>query len=310
MIADRLQKGDEIRVIAPSRSLSVVRKKVFKEALNHLQSQGYSITFSKHSSEVEYADSASIQVRVEDLHEAFLDPNVKAILTAIGGFSPNQILEYIDYSLIQKNPKIICGFSDATALLNAIYGKTELITYHGPFFCSFGMRDGRAYTEASFEKCVIHREAYHITPSAEAGHYYVIREGSCTGTVIGGNLCTLNLLQGTEFMPKLKDVILFLEDDNIMGDYFLPEFERNLQSLLQVQHSRISGIVFGRFAEECKLTPEKVAQIVKNKRKIRDIPVIFNADFGHVFPFATFPIGGKAQITAKGDQAEIVIQEH
>lgn len=310
MIAEKLQKGDEIRVIAPSRSLDVVRKKIFQEALKHLQSQGYHVTFAKHSSEMEYADSACIQSRVEDLHEAFNDPNVKAILTAIGGFNANQILEYIDYSVIQKNPKIICGFSDATALLNAIYAKTGLITYHGPLFCSFGFKGNRAYMEASFEKCVMHREAYRISPSVEAGAYHVIREGSCTGTIIGGNLCTLNLLQGTEFMPELKDVILFLEDDNIMGDYFMPEFERNLQSLLQVQHSRFCGIVFGRFSKDCRMTPESVAQLIKNKRQCRGIPVIFNADFGHVSPFATFPIGGTAQITAQDNQAEIIIQKH
>ena len=310
MYANRLQNGDEIRVISPSRSLSVVRETIYNQALDYLQNKGYHITFSNNSNEIEYANSASVNSRVEDLHNAFLDQNVKAILTSIGGFNVNQILEYIDYSIIKNNPKIICGFSDITALLNAIYAKTGLVTYHGPHFCSFGYERNRDYTNDYFEKCMMSYKEYDIVPSFEASNYIVIQEGNCEGIVIGGNLCTLNLLQGTDYMPKLHEVILFLEDDNIMGDYFTQEFERNLQSLLQVKESRIAGIVFGRFSEDCKLTEEVITQIVKSKKQLKNIPIIFNTDFGHVFPYFTFPIGGKARIIAYGNKVNITIKQH
>ncbi len=306
--AQRLQKGDEIRVISPSRSLCTVRENIFNNALKYLQNKGYHVTFSDNSNEIEYANSASIKSRVEDLHNAFLDKNVKAVLTSIGGFNANQILEYIDYSIIHDNPKVICGYSDITALLNAVYAKTGLVTYHGPHFSSFGFELNREYTNEYFEKCVVSSDEYSIVPSFEAGKYKVIQEGSCKGTIIGGNLCTLNLLQGTEFMPKIQDVILFLEDDNIMGDYFTQEFERNLQSLLQVKENKITGVVFGRFENNCNLTVEVITQIVKSKKQLKDIPIIFNADFGHVFPFFTFPIGGTAKITAKNNKVNITIR--
>lgn len=309
MYAEKLQAKDEIRVIAPSESLSAVRKDIFENALEYLRGKGYKITFSRHSEEIEYASTASIKARVEDLHTAFSDRNVKAILTANGGFHVNQILEYIDYSLIARNPKIISGYSDITALLNAIYAKTGVVTYHGPHFSTFGYECGREYTAEYFLKCAAYGKEYRAEPSFGAGEYKVIQEGSCEGTIIGGNLCTFNLLQGTEYMPKLEDVILFLEDDNIMGDYFIPEFERNLQSLLQTENSRIKGIVFGRFTQDCKMDAEAVARIVKDKRQLRDIPILFNADFGHVFPMITFPIGGTAGILAKGDRAEITIYQ-
>ena len=308
MYAPKLQKGDEIRVISPSRSLSVVRESIFGNALKYLQEKGYHITFSDHSNETEYANSASIESRVEDLHNAFLDKNVKAILTSIGGFNVNQILEYIDYSIIIDNPKILCGYSDITALLNAVYAKTGLVTYHGPHFSSFGFENNREYTDEYFEKCVACDKEYSIVPSLEAGEYVVIQEGTCEGTIIGGNLCTLNLLQGTEFMPQMQNVILFLEDDNIMGDYFTQEFDRNLQSLLQVKGSRIVGVVFGRFAEECHMTAEVITEIVKNKKQLKDVPIIFNADFGHVFPFFTFPIGSTARITANNGRVSITFR--
>lgn len=310
MYAKKLQKGDEIRVIAPSESLSSVEGSVIDKAVGYLQSKGYRITFSNNSRAMGYDNTAAIQSRVDDLHHAFSDKNVKAVLASAGGFHVNQILEYIDYSVLKNNPKIICGYSDITALLTAIYTKTGLITYHGPNFSSFGFDENREYTFDYFEKCVGREDEYSLTPSSEAGQYKVIREGSCEGVIIGGNLCTLNLLQGTEFMPKLHEVILFLEDDNIMGDYFKREFERNLQSLLQVRGCQIRGIVFGRFTDDCGMATEVIRQIVKNKKQLKDVPVIFNVDFGHVFPLLTIPIGGWVKIAAKGDQAAVVFSRH
>ena len=310
MYASKLQKGDEIRVIAPSRSLSTVRKNIFSSALEYLENQGYRITFSDHSRDVNFMESASVLARIEDLHHAFLDPNVKAILTSIGGFNVNQLLEYIDYSVIENNPKIICGYSDITALLNAIYAKTGLVTYHGPYFSTFGFERNREYTNTYFEKCVGSDEEYRVDPPSEADRYEVVQEGECEGVVIGGNLCTMNLLQGTDFMPDLRDIILFLEDDNIMGEYFADEFDRNLQSLLQVKGARIAGVVLGRFSYDCNMTADVVAKIVRGKKQLQDVPVIFNADFGHVYPQITFPIGGIAKIYAKGKKAEIVIRHH
>lgn len=311
MIADKLRFGDEIRVIAPSRSLEYVRKDILDNALTFLSDKGYKVTFSKNSREIDTINSSSILSRIEDLHEAFLDKNVKAVMACIGGFNVNQILEYIDYSIIENNPKILCGFSDITALLNAVYAKTGLVTYHGAMLCSFGFYDYLAYTNKMFEKCLLNNTAYQLIPSEQAGNYFVIQEGKCEGKIIGGNLCTLNLLQGTDFMPDLNDKILFIEDDNIMGDYFVQEFERNLQSLLQVNGANnIKGLVFGRFESNCKINVETVKRIVSTKKQLIGIPVVFNVDFGHVEPFVTFPIGARAKIIANDNIVSVEIVEH
>lgn len=311
IIANKLNVGDEIRVIAPSRSLSIVKQGVFDEALKFLSDKGFVISFSKNSREIDETNSSSIQSRVEDLHNAFLDKNVKAILTCIGGFNVNQILEYIDYSIIEDNPKILCGFSDITALLNAIYAKTGLITYHGPHFASFGRDSDIEYSYHFFEECLKRDEEYFIEPSEDANEYFVIQEGDCVGEIVGGNLCTLNLLQGTKFMPSLKNKILFLEDDNIMGNYFVFEFERNLQSLIQTNDFMgVKGIVFGRFDSSCNIDIDTIKRIISTKKQLKVIPIIFNVDFGHVQPIATFPIGGSAKISAKGTSVSIEILKH
>ena len=310
MIASKLRQGDEIRVVAPSRSLIEVWNDTRLRAVNYVRKKGFGLSYSAHSCELDKYHSSSIESRVEDLHEAFLDPNVKMIITALGGFNVNQILPYIDYNLIAENPKIICGYSDITALLNAIYAKTGLVTYHGPHFSTFGLEGESEYTSQCFLSCLTDDLPLAVEPSNSASKYYTIQEGECEGTVIGGNLCTLNLLQGTPYMPDIRNKVLFLEDDNIMGEYFSYEFDRNFQSLMQVEGAdTIKGIVFGRFKETCGMTKDRVCDIIRDKVST-DIPVVFGADFGHVFPMITFPVGGTVRITANKDDTEILILSH
>lgn len=310
MIASKLKLGDEVRVIAPSRNLTEVRQDVHHHAVDFWKREGFNLTFSPNSREVGKFHSSSIRSRVEDIHEAFRDPNVKMVITCLGGFNANQLLRHLDYDLIARNPKILCGFSDITSLLNAIYAKTGLVTYHGPHFSTFGFDRESEYTQKAFLNCVMKDTTITVTPSKTTAKYYTIQEGTCEGTIIGGNLCTLNLLQGTPYMPDIRGKVLFLEDDNIMGPYFSYEFDRNLESLLQIDGAdTIKGIVFGRFDESCGLTVETITDIIQNKVPA-NIPVIFGADFGHVFPMITFPIGGTVKITADTDDAEIHIITH
>lgn len=311
MIATKLKKGDEIRVIAPSRSLAAAEKTKFENSLKFLQNHGFAVSFSKNCFELDETGSSGIAPRLEDLYEAFLDQRVRAVLACDGGFNVNQLLEHIDYSLIRNHPKILCGFSDITALTHAIYAKTGLVTYSGPFFTSFWSDYQVGYTLGYFEKCLLSEDAYTIEPFPESTGYSVIQEGECEGEIVGGNLCTLNLLQGTQFMPCLKDKILFLEDDNIMGDHFVNEFNRNLESLTQVDgFEGVKGIVFGRFHATCKMTDTVIRRIVSTKAKLKNMPVVFNVDFGHELPMITFPIGGVMQLEARGASVSLRVVSH
>ena len=307
---ERLKRGDEIRVIAPSTSLAKMKPDVCERSLQYLRAQGFHVTFSENCRELDEFGSSSVASRVEDLHAAFADPKVKMIVSCTGGFNVNQILPHLDYELIRKNPKILCGDSDITALRHAIYAKTGLVTYHGPHFSTWGHENVNGYTRNAFWDCVMKDNPIVVTASADARKYEVIQEGCCEGAAVGGNLCTLNLLQGTEFWPDMKDKILFLEDDNIMGEYFVREFDRNLQSLLQVHGAdRIRGIVFGRFDESCGMNAKLMKNIIKNKVR-PDIPVVFGVDFGHVLPMITFPIGGTVRLDAQNEHVKLEIINH
>ena len=327
MIPKKLKSGDEVRVIAPSRSMTILGEDCKKIATERLEALGLKVTFGKYVME---ADEdyliASAQHRAEDLNEAFKDKNVKAILTVIGGFNSNQILDLIDYEAIKENPKIFCGFSDITALSNSIYAKTGLVTYSGPHYSSFGMLKGFEYELEYFKKMFFSDEEYEVVSSKEWSDdlwfidqenrefipndgMFVINEGKAKGEIVGGNLCTLNLLQGTKYMPNIENKILFLEDDNMAGKIFLMEFDRNLQSLIHTpEFKTVKALVLGRAEKDCIMTKEKWIKMIKNKPELQNIPVIAGVDFGHTTPIIAFPIGGKARLEAKDNNIKLFIK--
>jgi muramoyltetrapeptide carboxypeptidase LdcA involved in peptidoglycan recycling len=137
---------------------------------------------------------------------------------------------------------------------------------------------------------------------------FIINEGTAEGNIVGGNLCTLNLLQGTPYMPSIENKILFLEDDEMAGKIFLMEFDRNLQSLIHMpEFKTVKGIVLGRAQKPCEMTDEKWIKLIKGKPELANIPVIANANFGHTTPIMTFPVGGYAKLEAKDGKISLRI---
>lgn len=324
---EKLKKGDTVRVITPARSLAMpwINEELKKVAQKRFEELGLNLTFSKHVSDIDEFNSSSIEARVSDLHEAFQDKSVKLVITVIGGFNSNQLLRYLDYDLIKSNPKILCGYSDITALTNAIYAKTGLVTYSGPHYFSFGDKKGFDYTLDFFKKCLISTEPFELNLAEVWSDdrwandqekrnfinnegYWVIHEGKAKGTIVGGNQCTFNLLHGTEFMPRIEDSILFLEDDD---EAHVATIDRDLQSIIhQSGFEKVKGIVIGRFQPKTGMTKELLIKIIKSKAELKNIPVIANVDFGHTTPIITFPIGGIVEIEVYANNSLIRIVEH
>lgn len=317
---EKLKPGDEIRVITPSASLAIPQEwnteKLRNDALKKLNDLGFTVSFGKYVNECDEFMSSAIEKRADDLHEAFSDKNVKMILCAIGGFNANQLLRYLDYSLIKLNTKIFCGYSDITVLTNAILKKSGLVTYSGPHYTTFGCNFDADYIVGYFKKCVVDNRPYNVMPSDKWSDfkgvydntgYWTINEGGAEGMILGGNLSTFNQLHGTEYMPDLNNSILYIEDDSLVDSRI---FDRDLQSLIhQSGFENVKGIVIGRFQPESNITKDLLVEIIKTKKELNTIPVIANADFGHTKPLFTFPIGGKTRIKAC-ESCSIEILEH
>jgi muramoyltetrapeptide carboxypeptidase len=324
-IPPKLGPGSSVRVIAPSRSMAIIGADTRAEANRKLAALGLQVSFGEHTEEQDDFVSSSVASRLADLHSAFADPGVAGILTVIGGFNSNQLLAGIDYSLIAAHPKVLCGFSDITALSNAIYARAGVVGYSGPHYSSFGMKHHFGYTEAGFVACVMKDEPIELAPSPawsddawyldqedrhlEAGtDWWVLQEGEAAGTVVGGNLCTLNLLQGTPYMPSLDGAVVFAEDDQQVRPW---DFDRDLVSLLQQPaFGGVTGLVIGRFQRETGMTRDLLAQIVGSKPELARLPVIANVDFGHTTPSLTFPIGGTVEVRAQVNAPRLTLTQH
>lgn len=323
--SNKVKNKYHIRVIAPSRSLGLLSEETKRDAIARLEKSGFELSFGKNVNIIDDFCSSSIEERISDIHDAFRDKEVNIVLTVIGGYNSNQLLKYIDYKLIKKNPKIICGFSDITALGNAITKKTGMITYMGPHFSSFAMKYGFNYSFDYFIKCCIEKKPYDLLPSKqwsddpwyinqekrnfiENDAYWIINEGQASGKIIGGHVRCINSLQGTDYWPGLKNSILILEEDEEINP---PLFDRQLQSLIhQPDFAGVKGILIGKFQKNTKMTKDLLSKIINTKRELKNIPIIANANFGHTTPIATIPIGGTMEIKAKDKNVKIKIIKH
>ncbi len=313
LIPEKLKKGDEIRIVAPSRGVKIIGKEVRALAEERLASIGLKVTYARHATDDNWdmLGTSSVADRVDDIMEAFADPKVKAVFTIIGGFNSNQLLPYLNYEKIAQNPKIFCGFSDITALLNAIYAKTGMITFMGPHLSSLGMLKGCEYTFENMRKMLVDDGENNVEPSAEWSDdlwfldqekrlfienegYWMLSGGSARGTLVGGNLGTFNLLLGTGFRPAfVSDSILMVEDTESSD---IADFMRNLTALTQQpDFKNVKGLMVGRFQKGSKVTREQLEYVI-SVLGLEKIPVIANVDFGHSTPLLTLPVGGTVEL--------------
>jgi len=325
VIPGKLKPGDEIRVISPATSLAFIPRDQRQTAEERLTGLGLKVTYSRNGETLDQFDSAPAADRVADLHEAFQDPNVRGMLTTLGGYNSNQLLSHLDYEMMRENPKILCGFSDITALATAIHAKTGLVTYSGPHFSTFAMKRGIEYTLEYFERCLMREGPFEAEP---AGHwsddawyagqedrdfvpnpgYRIIHEGEAEGKLLGGHLGTLLLLCGTSYMPNLEGAILLLECDEETKPY---HFDRELQSLAhQPGFEDVRGIVFGKFQRASEMDDDTLAAIVESKPELAGIPVVAGASFGHTTPQFAFPIGGRGSLYTADRMVRFVIEAH
>lgn len=291
MIPSKLKKGDTIGVIAPSSYIEKDDLEYINASIALMEASGFKVKFGKYVFEDTLGYGTSPEKRAADINWAFTDDEVKAIMCVKGGEDSNTTLDYIDYEMIKKHPKIICGFSDNTSILNAIHEKTGLVTYHGPTFKSLtSWETGYAYKQ--FIKTFAENTESLIMGEPE-GEYTTIQAGQATGELVGGNLSLFTKLVCGKYAVNVQDKILFLEE---LGFEAAPEMvNSNIYYLKQNGvFDRIAGLWIGNYEHPSKVSIEK---IIKNA--IGDeykFPIIKSDNFGHIDKKIIIPIGTKAEI--------------
>lgn len=291
MIPSKLKKGDTIGVIAPSNYIEKDDLEYINASIALMEASGFKVKFGKYVFEDTFGYGTSPEKRAADINWAFKDDEVKTIMCVKGGEDSNTTLDYIDYEMINKHPKIICGFSDNTSILNAIHEKTGLVTYYGPTFKSLtSWKTGYAYKQ--FIKTFVENTESLIMGEPE-DEYTTIQVGQATGELVGGNLSLFTKLVCGKYAVNVQDKILFLEE---LGFEAAPEMvNSNIYYLKQNGvFDRIAGLWIGNYEHPSKVSIEK---IIKNA--IGDeykFPIIKSDNFGHIDKKIIIPIGTKAEI--------------
>ena len=304
----RLKQGDTVALVAPSGATATrFEIMLVKECMEAL---GFKAKLGRHVFDRYGYLGGKDEDRAADLMAQFADPEVAGIIAVRGGWGCARLLPYLDFEVIRKNPKVLIGYSDITALLLSIYAKTGLVTFHGPI----GLDPWNSFTVNYFRRLVMEGEAPLLENPIEKGDYLIPREnrvqtitpGRATGVVMGGNLSIISTLLGTDFVPSWKDAILFVEDVNEE----IYRIDRMLTHLrLAGVFREIKGFIFGR-CTDCNpgqgygsLTLE---QVLEDHIKPLGIPAWYGSMIGHIPLKFTVPIGIKAGIDAEKGMIELL----
>jgi muramoyltetrapeptide carboxypeptidase len=287
----RLKKGDKVRLIAPAGAITPEK---FDQRVGIVQSLGLEPTWSSYAKGRYGYFSAPDQQRLQDLIEAFEDPDIKAVFCLRGGYGSTRIIDNLPYSLIRRNPKVFLGFSDITALQMAMLKKTGLVSFHTNL-ATLSL-DPAKYL---FEKMVFDARPVEISFTTDFLPVpQIISSGKAQGIITGGNLSLLVSLIGTRFQPVFKNRIVFIEE--ISEPPY--KVDRMLTHLLMATDLRkAAAIILGVFHKcEWDLYYKSKEQAFTLEEIFRDrfgnfnIPVIYGFPLGHIDRMSILPLGAMA----------------
>lgn len=298
----RLKLGDTLGVIAPSSALP---DHVVERAIKNLEGLGFKLQLGKNLRAKNGYLAGTDEQRLEDLHWAFSNKEIDAVWCIRGGYGATRILPKVDFNLIKKNPKILIGYSDITALHVAIYQKTGLVTFHGPV----GTSDYNDFTKSNALNILMNptpqykldHAAENLKNESNLFKVEVITKGQCQGPLVGGNLSLLSAMDGTPYALKnLKGKILFMEDI----DERPYRIDRMLTQMLQSHDfTQLAGIALGVF-EGCNPKTDEnslsLMECLKDRLGNLGIPVIYGLSFGHISHQFTLPMGIEARLDTEG----------
>lgn len=295
-----LKKGDKVGIISPSAATA--DRIQFQFAQETLEALGFEVQLGKNLKNRRGHLAGTDQERSNDLNEMFADQDIKAIICIRGGSGASRILPLIDYKTVKRNPKPLMGYSDITALHNAIHAKTGLITFHGPN----GTGSWNSFNVKQFENMFFNQQLVTFENEAVKGDDLIIKQnriqtissGKAKGKILGGNLTVLTALSGTTYLPDFKNAILFIED--IGEDPY--KIDRMMSTLkLNGTLDKINGFIFGQ-CSDCspsggygRLTLD---DILDDYILPLGIPAYKGAMIGHVPKQFIVPVGAEVEMDA------------
>jgi muramoyltetrapeptide carboxypeptidase LdcA involved in peptidoglycan recycling len=324
-----LKYGDTIGIYSPSSPVTYTSPKRFERAKLYLEQKGFHMLEGSLTGQYDYYRSGSIKERADELNDLIRNPNVSCIMSTIGGLNSNSLLPYIDYETFQKNPKLMIGYSDTTALLLGIYAKTGIPTFYGPALVpSFG--EFEPFVDCTYKYFAdtlltdqhlpyninqplfwsdefINWEEKTKEKDLRPNNWISVIGGKATGRIIGGNLNTIQGIWGSPYMPLIQDGdILFIEDSSKDA----ATIERSFSSLkINGVFDKVSGIILGKHEQfdDCS-TNRKPYEILLEVLQNQKLPFLADFDCCHTHPMITLPIGIQVEMDATNKTIQIIEQ--
>ena len=301
----RVRPGDSVGLVSPATA--AFETEPTKIWIDALESLGLEVILGDNYYDRHGYFAGEDAARASDINAFFREPSVKMIF-ARGGWGSPRLLPLLDYDMIRANPKVLLGYSDATALITAVHVKTGLVTFHGPSPLN-------VFSAEHFRRVVMNGEHYTLenprfitenTLVQTENRIRTIRGGKASGRILGGNLSLLTAVMGSEYLPEWQGSILFIEDvDEAVYRVDRMMTELSLAGVL----GKISGFVFGR-CTECgpgegfaSLTME---QMIAEHIKPLGIPAFAGSMIGHIDEQFTIPLGIEAEIDADAGTIELL----
>lgn len=285
----KLKIGDTIGVVAPSSPIIGNNIEELNKAKEIVEKSGFKVKYSKNLFSNTNGYSSTAKEKAEDINEMFADKEVKMIWCAKGGNNSNSTFEYLDYELIKKNPKIICGYSDITSITNMITEKTGLVTFSGTNFKTIATDE----TDFSYKQALSRFVNGSLEFGPENEKYITIQKGKTEGELIGGNISLIRGMVAGKYSLDFTDKILFLEELGFETDP--AGTSNNLYYMKQNGvFDKIKGLWIGNYEHESGISLEKIiTDVLEGEYKF---PIIKSNNFGHIERKTVIPIGTKAEI--------------
>lgn len=303
--APRLRKRDLIGLVSPASPPSSSEK--IEGAVSYLEKRGYDVLVGKHVQDEHGYLAGKDEDRLADLNRFIRDDKVRAIIAIRGGYGTPRLLDGVDYEALKRNPKVIVGYSDLTALQSAIYTKTGLITLSGPMGGVEMWNTIDPYTEENFWRMVESPEAPGPLVNPEEEPVQTLKAGTAEGILRGGNLSLIISLFGTPYLTSLDGAVIVLED--------VDEAPHRIDRMFtQMRHagvwSEAAGVVFGAFTDCVASDPEKphltIDDIQKEFTYYCTGPVLANVQYGHIPKKLTFPLGARCRVDGEKGLVEVL----
>ena len=317
---NKLNPGDKVGIFTPSSPATVTARKRYERAKSFLESKGLCIVEGNLTGKAEGYRSGTPKERANELNELLRDPEIKMVMSTIGGTNSNSLLPYIDYEALINNPKIVVGYSDATAILLALYHKTNITTYYGPalipsfgefeplvndtyqYFVNYFMTESSLPYEVPMPTYWSDEPVNWLDKTKEKTLYrneWITRNtGVAEGRLIGGNVNTMYGFIGTDYFPPIKNGDVLLIEDCAKDASIV---EKNFAMLkLHGIFDKVSGIILGKHEGYDDLgTGKKPIDILMEQLDDKEIPILGEFDTCHTHPMHPLAIGKKVKVDTK-----------